>query len=336
MSIVLIGGTGTLGQELARQLVQTTTFPITIFSRDEFKQHEMRKTFPQLNYVLGDVRDRAALCPVMQSATSVFLLAAIKHIEAAEQNPLEALKTNCLGAVNVAEAAMEAGVNHVVYSNTDKAVLPVTTYGYTKAFAQNYLLSLNGRSSTAFSVFNWGNIAASRGSVIPSFVSSLLRERSVNITDARMSRFWMTIEQASGFMLANFHQAPEDRAMIPLVKGATVVRIVETIANILGIRDYRVDIGGLRGIEKIHEVLESSHDGCIRSDTCPQYSDSELDSLLRPIVINEVKKCAFTSTGSTGEWVKGMAPSSEASATKSPAKTLKKSKARHLKVTPLS
>ncbi len=317
MSIVLVGGTGTLGRELARQLVQTTTYPITIFSRDELKQHEMRRDFPQLNYVLGDVRDQASLASVMRNASVVFLLAAIKHVEAAEQNPLEALKTNCLGAANVAEVALEYGVDYVVYSNTDKAVLPITTYGYTKAFAQNLLLSLNGRSSTAFSVFNWGNIAASRGSVIPTFISALIRDCRVSVTDARMSRFWMTIEQAASFMLANFASAPADRAMIPPVKGALVVRIVETIAKILGITGYKIDIIGLRGIEKMHEVLQSSHEGCIRSDTCPQYSDAELDALLRPIVINEVSKsCASISTDSMA------------------AKTSKKSAARHLKVTP--
>jgi len=334
MSIVLVGGTGTLGREIARQLTQTSTYPITVFSRDEFKQHEMKREFPQINYVLGDVRDRLSLAPIMRNAETVFLLAAVKHIDAAERNPLEALKTNCLGAVNVAEEALEAGGDHVVYSNTDKAVLPITTYGYTKAFAQNYLLSLNARSSTNFSVFNWGNILASRGSVIPIFVSSLLRERKIYVTDISMSRFWMTIESAAAFMLANFATAPKERAMIPPMKGAKVIRVAETIAKILGIADYGVEITGHRGIEKIHEVLESTHNGCLRSDTCPQYTDSELHYLLRPIVLNEVKQCASTSTDSMVEWAEGIVQSSKASATRSTAKTSRKASVTHLKVTP--
>ena len=336
MSIVLVGGTGTLGREIARQLSMTSTYPITIFSRDEFKQHEMRREFPNFNYVLGDVRDLASLDPVMRTASTVFLLAAIKHIEAAEQNPLEALKTNCIGAANVAESALEHGVDYVVYSNTDKAVLPITTYGYTKAWAQNLLLSLNGRCHTAFSVFNWGNIAGSRGSVIPSFVASLLRDKTVQVTAPGMSRFWMTIEQAAGFMLANYEKAPPERAMIPPVKAAAVMRIVSTIASILQITDVKAEITGLRGIEKLHEVLESSHDSCLRSDTCEQYTDAELFYMLRPIVLKEVKACASTFTGSAAEWANDIVRSSEASDTRSPAKTSKKSKARHLKVTPSS
>lgn len=294
MNIVLVGGTGTLGRELARQL-QNSANCITVFSRDEFKQHEMRKEFPQINYVLGDVRDRESLSSVMRGASAVFLLAAIKHVDAAENNPLEALKTNCLGAVNVAQAAMLAGVCHVIYSNTDKAVLPITTYGYTKAFAQNYLLSLNGKSATRYSAYSWGNIAASRGSVIPHFVAALLKGLPVPITDIRMSRFWLKIEDAANFMLMTYRSAPLDRCMIPPVKGATIARIVEAIASILGVKDYKIEIIGIRGTEKLYEVLESEHSGCLRSDTCPQFGDEELRRFLMPIVL-EISNAAMPRT----------------------------------------
>ncbi len=227
--------------------------------------------------------DRRAVRQAIRGAEAVFLLAAIKHVDIAEQNPLEAIKTNLLGAVHVAEEAIAAGTPYVMFSNTDKAVLPITTYGYTKALAQNYLLSQNGKGAR-FSVFNWGNVVASRGSVIPYFMKSLLAGVPVYVTDERMSRFWIQIDAAAGFILDNYRTAPTDRAMIPPIKGATVLRVVGSLARVLKISKYSVEYTGHRGIEKIAEVLESAHSGCLRSDTCPQYSDGELDALLRPVV----------------------------------------------------
>ncbi len=285
--IVILGGTGTLGKELTRQILAANPgAEITSVSRDELKQQEARSEFPSVRYVLGDIRDREAMRQVLRGSETVFLLAAIKHIDAAERNPLEAVKTNFLGTVVVAEEAIAAGSSYVVFSNTDKAVLPVTTYGYTKALAQNYLLSLNGTSHTRFSAYNWGNIAASRGSVIPAFVASLLNQRKICLTDIRMSRFWIRIEAAACFMLETYRAAPPDRAMIPPLKGARVERVARTVAILLGIQGYKTDIIGLRGTEKIYEVLQSAHDGCLRSDTCEQYTDLELAELLGPIVLS--------------------------------------------------
>lgn len=283
MRYVLLGGTGTLGKELCRQLaLKEPDSPVTIFSRDEAKQQEMRRSYPKARYVIGDIRDRDAVRSVLSGCDTAFLLAAIKHIDVAEQNPLEAVKTNFLGAVNVAEEAMHYGVRHVVFSNTDKAVLPITTYGYSKALAQNYLLSLNGKSETKFSAFNWGNILGSRGSVISTFARSLKETGKVQVTDPRMSRFWLSIDHAAQFMLQNYKTAPRDKAMVPPLKAATVVRIAETVAKVLGVTNYVIEIVGLRGIEKMYEVLESSHTGCFRSDTCDQYSNEELKALVQP------------------------------------------------------
>lgn len=287
MRFLLIGGTGTLGTELTRQLSERRDTRITVYSRDELKQKILKQQFPDVHCVLGDVRDKSALHEAMRHQDVVFHLAAIKHIDAAEQNPLEAIKTNILGTVNVAEEALAWAVPYVVFSNTDKAVLPITTYGYTKALAQNYLLSLNSspQDTTRFSAFNWGNIAASRGSVIPLFAKSLYEHRKVCITDARMSRFWLTIEDAATFMLKNYATAPLDRAMIPPIKGATVIRVAETVARAMGIQKYEVETIGLRGTEKLYEVLESTHGGCLRSDACEQYTDDELFDLIEPLVV---------------------------------------------------
>ena len=282
MKVTLLGGTGTLGAALAERLYGKAD--VTCFSRGELAQKTLAARFPDVRMVIGDVRDRDAVARVLKGADVAFLLSAIKHVEVAEANPVEAIKTNVIGAINVGEAAMAAGLSHVVYSNTDKAVLPIPTYGYTKALAQNYLLTLNNEGATRFSAFNWGNIVASRGSVIQTFVTRLQQGAVVPITHPEMSRFWLTIDAAADFMLANYKRAPTDRALIPDVKAATVVRVVASIARILGVTKYALANTGLRGTEKIHEVLESTHAGCIRSDTCPQYSDDELDLLLTPII----------------------------------------------------
>lgn len=280
MKTLIIGGSGTLGSALLDRLEGQ----VTCFSRGELAQKQLHTKHPDVNMVIGDVRDRPALDHAMVGVDTVFLLAAIKHIDIAEKNPLEAIKTNVLGAVNVGKSALAHGVKHVVYCNTDKAVLPISTYGYTKALAQNYLLSLNGKGKTKFSAFVWGNIVASRGSVIQTFVEKLMAGDVIPITDTRMSRFWLTIDQAADFMLREYVTAPTDRAMIPPVKAATVVRVVDSIARLLQVEKFSMGFTGLRGVEKLYEVLESTHEGCLRSDTCEQYEDAELDQLLRETV----------------------------------------------------
>jgi UDP-N-acetylglucosamine 4,6-dehydratase len=286
MSNVVIGGTGTLGSELMRQLLdRDPTAKIVCLSRDECKQHHARAEFPSVQFILGDVRDRSSLKRAFTGAHTIFHCAALKHVDACEDNPFEAIKTNLTGSINVAEAAISASVPFVVLSNTDKSVLPITTYGYTKALAQNALFHLNGSSRTRFSSFLWGNVLASRGSVIQCFVKTILDSGQVNITDVRMSRFWMRIEAAACFMLERYKSAPPDRAVVPPVKAAHVTRVAEAVSKILGVKKLMVNVTGLRGTEKIHEVLESAHGGCIRSDTCEQYTPEELDCLLRDTVL---------------------------------------------------
>lgn len=283
MRYLIIGGTGTLGQCLARKLAK---HDVIIYSRDEQKQQSMRQQFPNFRYVLGDIRDFKNTPNIDLASINVILhLAAIKHVEVAENNPLESIKTNVLGAVNVAEAAMAARVPYVVFCNTDKSFLPITTYGYGKALAQNYMLAQNKvQTATRFSSFAWGNILASRGSAIPQFAAQVLAGETVTITDMQMSRFWLKIEDAADFMLANYERAPLDRAMIPPIKGATVVRIVESLARLLRRPKPEYRVIGMRGVEKLHEVLETTHERCLRSDNCAQYSDEELDSLLKDCV----------------------------------------------------
>lgn len=282
---VLIGGSGTLGRELTRQILAGKKGSVLCFSRGEHAQKRLAAEFPEVDCQIGDVRDPGAVREALRGAGVVMLLAAIKHVDVAEKNPLEAMKTNVIGAVNVAEEAIEYGIKHVVFSNTDKSCLPITTYGYTKALAQNYLLQQNGKGFTKFSSFCWGNIVGSQGSAIPIFVEKLLTGTPVPVTDARMSRFWLKIEDVARFMLESYEKASLTAPMIPPVRGAKVVSVVASIARILGIKNYEIETIGARGTEKIYEVLESSHVKCLRSDNCKQFSDAELDGFLRPVVL---------------------------------------------------
>lgn len=280
MRTLIVGGSGTLGSALIERLEGE----VICFSRGELAQKQLSAKHPNVNMVIGDVRDMQAVDHAMAGVDTVFLLAAIKHIDIAEKNPLEAFKTNVLGAVNVGKSALARGVKHVVYSNTDKSVLPISAYGYSKAMAQSYLLHLNGKGKTKFSSFLWGNVVASRGSVIQLFVEKLLRYEVIPVTDPRMSRFWLTIDQAADFMLDSYVNAPTDKAMVPPVKAATVIRVIESLARLLKVKNYVLGNVGHRGIEKLYEVLESTHEGCLRSDTCEQYADAELDDLFRETV----------------------------------------------------
>ncbi len=281
---LIVGGTGTLGTALVESLAGED-HDITVFSRCELKQSQMRQRFPEVRFILGDIRDPRSINQAMQGVDTVFHVAALKHVEVGEENPVEFIKTNILGTVNVAEAALAAGVRNVIFSSTDKAVLAVNTYGMTKGISERYLLSLNQRQTpTRFAVYRWGNVAGSRGSVIHSFVRSLKENRGVTITDARMSRFWIHLDDAVDFMLTTYAVAARDRVMIPPMKAAKVIDLASSLADILRIKDYAIAFSGLRAGEKIHETLESNHEFCLRSDTSEQFTAAELKTLLRRVL----------------------------------------------------
>jgi UDP-N-acetylglucosamine 4,6-dehydratase len=282
MKYVILGGTGTLGTCLIEKL-SVGANEVVCFSRDELKQQEMRKRFPNVRYVIGDIRDKNSLRPVLADAYAVFHVAALKHVDVLEANPTEAIKTNVLGTINVAEAAVEAGVKYVVFSSTDKAVLPINTYGMTKATSERYLLNLNvHQDKTQFSVFRWGNVMGSRGSVVHLFAKSIQDEKMVSVTDPRMTRFWIHIKDAVDFMLENFKSASPSDVMIPRMKAAGVLDLAASTAKAIGASSkYRINLVGMRPGEKVHEVLFSSHEYCIRSDTAEKYTEAELTDLVK-------------------------------------------------------
>jgi UDP-N-acetylglucosamine 4,6-dehydratase/5-epimerase len=282
----IAGGTGSLGRGLTKALLEFPHAEITIFSRDELKQKEMAAEFDsvRLRFIVGDIRDRAALERALPGHEVVFNVAALKHVDVAEANPEESLKTNVLGAINVADAAISSAVPFVVFSSTDKAVSPINAYGMCKGLSERILFARNrSQDVTRFSVFRWGNVTTSRGAFL-----HLLRERVRNrepvpLTDVEMTRFWIRIEDAVKFMLDHYADAPKDRALVPPMKAAPVTTLALAVAEVEGVTEpVRFKDVGIRRGEKLHEVVEDwGGPGTISSQLAPQYSVSELAELIR-------------------------------------------------------
>lgn len=285
MKVAVIGGTGTLGTEIIRQLSQSTKhYQIICISRDELKQQNLKSQFPKVKFVLADIKDKSSLQYALRGVETVFHTAALKHVDVLEENPVEAIKTNVLGTVNVAEVSMEMGIRKVVFSSTDKAVVPINTYGYTKAMAEKYLFSLNkSQSVTEFAVYRWGNVIGSRGSVVHSFKRTLFENGLIYLTHKEMTRFWIKIEDAVRFMVKTYEYASVHEPMIPDMKASTVLDLARAMADLFDCKFEYVEIG-LRPGEKIHECLTSSHEACLRSDTAPHYTREELKDLLRGVI----------------------------------------------------
>src|SRR5512139_2052922 len=206
-TILITGGTGSFGKKFTRiALEEKQTKKIIIFSRDELKQHEMKVhgyDHPSLRYFIGDVRDRERLTRAMHGVDIVVHAAALKQVPACEYNPLEAIKTNILGSSNVVEAALDAGVKKVLALSTDKAVNPINLYGATKLAAEKLMVQSNsyaGGMATRFSCVRYGNVVGSRGSVVPIFLQQKSSGK-LTITDERMTRFWLTLEQGVRFVI---------------------------------------------------------------------------------------------------------------------------------------
>lgn len=279
MKVAIIGATGTLGSQLL------THYPNAIaFSRDELKQAYMSKKFPDAHWVVGDIRDRESLA-CLKGCDLVFHTAAMKRIDVIEKFPAEGEKTNILGTKNIADACMRYNVPYMVFSSTDKAVLPITAYGYQKAYAENYLESLNQKQSdTRFTIFRWGNVLGSRGSVLSIFAKSLREEGIANITHQDMTRFWIKIEDAVSFMIHNYKSFANPH--IPEMKGAKVTRLAEAVADALDVGYYRFNIIGLRCVEKIHEVISQKNgEPLVSSKNCKQYSKRELKELVEEVLL---------------------------------------------------
>ena len=263
-TILITGGTGSFGKQCVKTLLSHyQPKKIIVYSRDELKQFEMAQKFDSLlmRYFIGDVRDEKRLALAMREVDYVIHAAALKHIPVAEYNPMECIKTNINGADNVINMALEQGVEKVIALSTDKAVNPINLYGATKLAADKLFVAANnlaGDRKTRFSVVRYGNVLGSRGSVVP-FFQKLIREGAteIPITDPRMTRFWITLNQGIDFVLKNFARMQGGEIFVPKIPSMKMTHMTEALAP--GVPHKIV---GIRPGEKLHEVMcpvESSH-----------------------------------------------------------------------------
>jgi UDP-N-acetylglucosamine 4,6-dehydratase len=256
--ILVTGGTGSFGKKFVEIMLQEYhPAKLIVFSRDELKQHEMRVAgfdHPCLRYFIGDVRDIDRLRRAMHGVDIVVHAAALKQVPACEYNPMEAVKTNILGSSNVVDAALDAGVRRVLALSTDKAVNPVNLYGATKLAAEKLFIQSNayaGGMTTRFSCVRYGNVVGSRGSVVPVFLQQRENGR-LTITDERMTRFWLTLEQGVRFVIKCIEQMRGGEVFVPKIPSMSLVDLARAIAP-----HAQLDIVGIRPGEKLHELLIS-------------------------------------------------------------------------------
>jgi UDP-N-acetylglucosamine 4,6-dehydratase len=262
-SILLTGGTGSFGKRfVARVLEQHRPARLVVYSRDELKQFQMRQEFPvdrfpNLRFFIGDVRDKERLYRALDGVQIVVHTAALKQVPTAEYNPLEAIKTNILGAANLIDAAIDRDVNHVLALSTDKAANPVNLYGATKLCSDKLFVAANAYSGlhrTRFSVVRYGNVVGSRGSVIPYFLAQRATGR-LSITDPRMTRFLITLDHGVDLVLKSLSEMQGGELYVPKIPS---VRVTD-LARIIG-PDCEQEVIGIRPGEKLHEAMIGEDD----------------------------------------------------------------------------
>lgn len=254
--VLITGGTGSFGKKFTRiALKDYSPKKIIIFSRDEYKQHEMRMSGfddERLRYFLGDVRDSDRLRRALDGVDIVIHAAALKHVPACEYNPIEAVRTNVIGAANLIEASIDRGVEKVLALSTDKAAAPVNLYGATKLCSDKLFVagnSYSGVHKTRFSVVRYGNVIGSRGSVVPLFVK-LSATGTLPVTDPNMTRFWLSLDHGVRFVLDCLDFMEGGEVFVPKIPSMSIMNLVQAIGP-----DCEVKIIGIRPGEKIHEVL---------------------------------------------------------------------------------
>lgn len=256
-NILITGGTGSFGKKYTKILLEKyTPNKIIIYSRDELKQYEMAQEYNDkcMRYFIGDVRDEARLKKATKDVDFIIHAAALKHVPIAEYNPMECIKTNINGAQNVIDAAIENGVSKVIVLSTDKAANPVNLYGATKLASDKLFVAANnlvGTQDTKFSVVRYGNVVGSRGSVVP-FFKKLINEgvKELPITDKKMTRFFITLEDGVNFVLKNFERMQGGEIFIPKIPSMKIVDMAKAIAP-----NLPHQIIGIRPGEKLHEIM---------------------------------------------------------------------------------
>ena len=259
-SVLITGGTGSFGRALTKRLINSKARRIAIFSRDELKQLDMKNEFrdDRLRFFLGDIRDGSRLDIALHNVDYVIHAAALKQVDTGEYNPMEFVKTNIVGSQNVIDACIRNSVKKIVALSTDKASSPINLYGATKLTADKLFSAANNYAyayGTSFSIVRYGNVMGSRGSVIPFFKQLAAEGKTLPITDKRMTRFWITLEQAVEFVLDSFEIMQGGELYVPRIPSMKIMDLARAIE-----KDFKYEEIGIRPGEKLHEEMISPDD----------------------------------------------------------------------------
>ena len=257
-TLLISGGTGSFGNAILRRFIKTDLKEIRVFSRDELKQDNMRKLYnnDKLKFFIGDVRDTNSIDDAMIGVDYVFHAAALKQVPSCEFYPMQAVKTNVIGTENVLNSAIKYGVKKVIALSTDKAVYPINAMGISKAMMERVIVS-KGRNDTGTTIActRYGNVMASRGSVIPLFINQIRNNKPITITDPEMTRFMMSLDQAVDLVLFAFENGNSGDIFVQKAPAATVKLLAETISELLNHPNHPIKIIGTRHGEKLYETL---------------------------------------------------------------------------------
>ena len=258
--LLITGGTGSFGNAVLRRFLDSGLREIRILSRDEKKQDDMRKRYnhPKLKFYIGDVRDSRSVASAMRDVDYVFHAAALKQVPSCEFHPMEAVRTNVMGTENVLEAAIAAGVKRVVCLSTDKAVYPINAMGISKAMMEKVMVAASRNlegTSTVICGTRYGNVMASRGSVIPLFVEQVLAGKPITVTDPSMTRFMMTLDDAVELVLYAFEHGNNGDIFVQKAPAATVQVLTQALLELMGKPEHEVREMGTRHGEKLYEAL---------------------------------------------------------------------------------
>ena len=270
-TILITGGTGSFGNAVLSRSLREEFGEIRIFSRDEKKQEDLRHRYrdPKIKFHLGDVRDPQSVLAAMHGVDYVFHAAALKQVPSCEFHPLEAVKTNVLGTENVIEAAIRCGVSRVVCLSTDKAVYPINAMGISKAMMEKVMVAKSRtleRTGTVVCGTRYGNVMASRGSVIPLFVDQLRSNHPLTVTDPSMTRFMMTLDEAVDLVLYAFEHGRNGDIFVQKAPAATIGVLAQAICELAGRPDHAIQVIGTRHGEKLYEVLLSREEMACAED----------------------------------------------------------------------
>jgi len=275
-TLLITGGTGSFGNAVLKGFLDSDIAEIRIFSRDEKKQDDMRKRFtnPKLKFYIGDVRDYQSILNATRGVDYIFHAAALKQVPSCEFHPMEAVKTNVLGTENVLEAAIQNEVKRVVCLSTDKAVYPINAMGISKAMMEKVMVAKSrnvDETKTVICGTRYGNVMASRGSVIPLFVEQIRADKPLTITDPNMTRFMMTLADAVDLVLYAFEHGNNGDLFVQKAPGATVEVLAKALTQIVGKPDHEINIIGTRHGEKLYEALLSREEMVCAEDLGDYY-----------------------------------------------------------------